>query len=346
MNAHVCDSVYNVYSYPTIKFFNCMENAGAKIHHDLAEIAKDRSIHSLRLATASLIVNQTKCPAITHSSYEFSQQFWEDFKSGMTRYNLMIVVIGTQNETRLVDSPKLTLLFGSFSKPTLIAINRTIHIEIISDENECPEINVFDTLISKPEFVAVNNETLNMFLYMNLILRNLQKNEIYMTDLITGIGMSLRNELSRQPFDTSLIGIIKNWITIIRECMYWQKPQHEFLDNLYLWLISQGNSLTNSDWAAFMRSNEALNAFPTNQTWITCKGSDPTYRGYPCSLWLSFHIMTVKCERMSVSSTIGSTDVLLYIREYILNFFGCQECREHFDELTKHVFDKILMEWS
>lgn len=33
---------------------------------------------------------------------------------------------------------------------------------------------------------------------------------------------------------------------------------------------------------------------PEMKDYIGCKGSEPRYRGYPCSLWTLFHILTVQ----------------------------------------------------
>lgn len=41
----------------------------------------------------------------------------------------------------------------------------------------------------------------------------------------------------------------------------------------------------------FQTENEYL---PEMKDFIGCKGSEPRYRGYPCSLWTLFHTLTVQ----------------------------------------------------
>lgn len=34
--------------------------------------------------------------------------------------------------------------------------------------------------------------------------------------------------------------------------------------------------------------------------WVGCQGSEPHFRGFPCSLWILFHFLTVQASRQSV----------------------------------------------
>lgn len=74
--------------------------------------------------------------------------------------------------------------------------------------------------------------------------------------------------------------------------------------------------------------------------WRACRGSRPQYRGYPCSLWLLFHTLTVNCANRNVKSLTGA-DVLTAIRGYVKSFFGCLECSKHFYDMSKNVENEV-----
>lgn len=58
--------------------------------------------------------------------------------------------------------------------------------------------------------------------------------------------------------------------------------------------------------------------------WAMCKGTYPTTRGYTCGLWQLFHLL------MAHSNDNRAVADLLVIREWIANFFGCEDCRSNF----------------
>ena len=90
-----------------------------------------------------------------------------------------------------------------------------------------------------------------------------------------------------------------------------------------------------------------------------CKGSAPQYRGYPCSLWLLFHTLTVsQAQRSSLillsmiknvkaslmhvdvqnqSLTVNVTEIPLAIRNYVKFFFSCRHCKENFVKETSDI---------
>lgn len=85
---------------------------------------------------------------------------------------------------------------------------------------------------------------------------------------------------------------------------------------------------------------------PVEPKWESCAGSDPKYRGYPCGLWTLLHTVTVHCFPMVHYSeqnvvrpqyrpwSIDSFGALRITRDYIMNFFTCEHCREHFSKMA------------
>ncbi|RWS24744.1 sulfhydryl oxidase 1-like isoform X1 [Leptotrombidium deliense] len=68
---------------------------------------------------------------------------------------------------------------------------------------------------------------------------------------------------------------------------------------------------------------------PPAREYIKCKGSQPDFRGYPCSLWSLFHTLTV-AEYKQLLETDGNHEVLYVMRDFIHTFFTCKYCAGHF----------------
>ncbi|VIO87452.1 Uncharacterized protein BM_BM3841 [Brugia malayi] len=75
--------------------------------------------------------------------------------------------------------------------------------------------------------------------------------------------------------------------------------------------------------------------FPMNASWEHCKGTALGYRGYTCGLWTTFHAITVNAFMQSLQSPIN---LLLSIRGWVVNFFGCLDCRRHFLHMTTTLY--------
>lgn len=67
-----------------------------------------------------------------------------------------------------------------------------------------------------------------------------------------------------------------------------------------------GASISSSEWRQHFENAERIYAhpFPVNASWQHCRGSSPEFRGFTCSLWTTFHTLTVhtymatiKCRR-------------------------------------------------
>jgi hypothetical protein len=58
--------------------------------------------------------------------------------------------------------------------------------------------------------------------------------------------------------------------------------------------LNQSIELTGSQWKLLVEAESKPNSYlPTTVDWRHCLGSEEKYRGYPCSLWTLFHVLTV-----------------------------------------------------
>ena len=78
----------------------------------------------------------------------------------------------------------------------------------------------------------------------------------------------------------------------------------------------------------------------TPDDYVACLGSEPQLRGYPCSLWTTFHTMTVNAavkeasgfrpNRTAFFEREEQNPVALAIVGYVNDFFSCRHCAENF----------------
>ena len=82
----------------------------------------------------------------------------------------------------------------------------------------------------------------------------------------------------------------------------------------------------------------------TPDDYVACLGSEPQLRGYPCSLWTTFHTMTVNAavkESKALASGFRPNRTTFFEREeqnpvalaivgYVSDFFSCRHCAENF----------------
>ncbi|KAG7392620.1 Sulfhydryl oxidase 1 [Phytophthora pseudosyringae] len=91
-----------------------------------------------------------------------------------------------------------------------------------------------------------------------------------------------------------------------------------------------------ADWKVLLskwRQDASDKTFPANlftssedTNWAFCKT-------YTCGLWTLFHSITVsevKGNEQTVTQPLKPSRIMAAIRLYVKNFFGCEECREHF----------------
>jgi len=75
----------------------------------------------------------------------------------------------------------------------------------------------------------------------------------------------------------------------------------------------------------------ALAYQPFNETssgWKGCMGSEPQYRGYPCSLWQLFHTITVNAAKDDASNHFTGLSSTIF--DYVQHFFQCRHCAKNF----------------
>uniref|UniRef100_A0A8D2IXM0 Sulfhydryl oxidase n=1 Tax=Varanus komodoensis TaxID=61221 RepID=A0A8D2IXM0_VARKO len=172
--------------------------------------------------------------------------------------------------------------------------------------------------------------------------RLVDRKKVYMADVESAVVYTLRSEAARYPYlEKERLSALKQYVNVLTKYFPGRLMVMNFLLNLDFWLKSKTN-ISQSEWEEALRNKEELpNArLPEKTIWVGCQGSKPGFRGYPCSLWTLFHLLTVQ-EALLDPKTRRSPEALRAMRAYVRHFFGCRECAEHFEGMAAEDMDKV-----
>ncbi|GFY71028.1 sulfhydryl oxidase 1 [Trichonephila inaurata madagascariensis] len=170
-------------------------------------------------------------------------------------------------------------------------------------------------------------------------------NAVYMVDLENAIYNLLSKEIGvTKLIDGEKLATLKSFLSVLKTYFPGTTPVMNFLARFYDWVINKNSSISGEEFVQAMEEVQDKTAFlPTIRSWVGCKGSEPKYRGYPCSLWTLFHTLTVQADKKDEETVDGPkrNQVLFTIRDYIKNFFTCEECSKNFLEMAENVENEV-----
>lgn len=118
-------------------------------------------------------------------------------------------------------------------------------------------------------------------------------NRIFMQDLESGLHLMLRNDIARLKLITGeKLKALKEWLRVLVKYFPGRKPVRNYLKQLYS-KVNTTLEITGTQWKLYSDELSVTSYLPTTIEWRHCKGSQEKYRGYPCSLWTLFHVLTV-----------------------------------------------------
>ena len=172
--------------------------------------------------------------------------------------------------------------------------------------------------------------------------------QVYTRDLNNALRYAFYHEIVRYPsLDGNQIKALAAFTSILNKYFpYDNENTRRFLKRISQWTNDkrgQSNLTVTSVKAIFRAGSEGF--LPTPQPYLSCRGSQEGYRGYPCSLWLLFHVLTVqefRHNRLQVPTDRAEHRVLFAMRDYMRNFFSCAECADHFVEASRDLDRKLV----
>ncbi|XP_074858856.1 sulfhydryl oxidase 1 [Carettochelys insculpta] len=175
--------------------------------------------------------------------------------------------------------------------------------------------------------------------------RHADRSKLYMADLESALHYALRVEVARYSVLTGeRLRALKDFTTVLAKYFPGRPFVRNFLRSLDRWLRSQSAARIPYRALQLLLTNRkegrASAVLSDNVTWVGCQGSAPHFRGYPCSLWTLFHLLTVQATKYPWLST-GPLEVLAAMRKYIQSFFGCRECARHFEAMAAESMARV-----
>ncbi|XP_030647636.1 sulfhydryl oxidase 2 [Chanos chanos] len=174
--------------------------------------------------------------------------------------------------------------------------------------------------------------------------KEFDKSKVYMADLESGLHYLLRVELAtHKTLEGEELKTFKDFVTVVAKLFPGRQAVVKLLETLLEWLVSLPLGKIPYDAVLdLVNNNMRISGLYLSDTvqWVGCQGSSEALRGYPCSLWTLFHVLTVQAaQQPDALANTGLEDnplaVLQTMRRYIGTFFGCQECGKHFEDMAK-----------
>ncbi|KAL0978978.1 hypothetical protein UPYG_G00178780 [Umbra pygmaea] len=181
--------------------------------------------------------------------------------------------------------------------------------------------------------------------------KDFEKSKVYMADLESGLHYLLRVELAtHKTLEGEELNTLKDLVSIVAKLFPGRQSVVKLLETLLEWLVSLPLEKIPYDAILDLVNNKMRisGMFLSDQLqWVGCQGSRVGLRGYPCSLWTLFHVLTVQAARRQRDALANTglennpKAVLQTMRRYIVNFFGCQECGKHFEEMAAESLPEV-----
>lgn len=169
---------------------------------------------------------------------------------------------------------------------------------------------------------------------------------VHMQDLESSLYYSFFVEIpSHNVFDEESLETLKKYVNLLNKYHPGEPHVKLFLSNVNQWLSTQSAPLTAQSWLQRLRSIQSNVAYVRESLhWTGCNGTLPQFRGYPCSLWMTFHAITVSAYVKQIhNASFNPKDILIPIRDYVKTFFSCRPCSANFVRRSKDLDGANLM---
>ncbi|KAM6166504.1 sulfhydryl oxidase 1 isoform 2-T2 [Erethizon dorsatum] len=165
------------------------------------------------------------------------------------------------------------------------------------------------------------------------------RSKIYMADLESALHYILRVEVGKfSVLEGQRLVALKKFVAVLAKYFPGQPLVQNFLHSTNDWLKRQHRKKIPYSFFKTVLDRRKEDAVLTKKVnWVGCQGSEPHFRGFPCSLWILFHSLTVQASQQSADPSqepASGQEVLQAIRNYVRFFFGCRDCAHHFEQMA------------
>ncbi|XP_004072966.1 sulfhydryl oxidase 2 [Oryzias latipes] len=360
-NFDVCRD-YNIQFYPTFKYFRAHSSPGEK---GTAYRGADREVQSMRRLMVNILQNHTRqewpqrCPSLEpYSSAEllpllgqksdhYTAVFVEEPDSYVGREVILDLLLYSGVQVKRALSSDLPLLDAlkvtSFPSVYLLHPNGT-HAHLHSEK----KLRFFFSSLLRT-LPGVQRRSSSAVAHVGAPSgkqdsepwRDFNRFQVYTADLESALHYLLRVELaSHSMLEGEKLKVFKDLVTLVSKLYPGGGSVVKLMETLSDWLLSLPLQRIPYQAVLDLVNNKMRIAgvfLGEELRWVGCQGSRPGLRGYPCSLWTLFHVLTVQHDAMpnaldNTGLEVEAAPVLQVMRSYIRTFFGCQECSRHFEQ--------------
>ncbi|XP_071328450.1 sulfhydryl oxidase 2 [Trachinotus anak] len=180
--------------------------------------------------------------------------------------------------------------------------------------------------------------------------RDFDRSKVYTADLESALHYLLRVELAtHNTLEGEELKIFKDFVTLVAKLYPGGGSVVKLMETLSDWLLSLPLQRIPYQAVLDLVDNKMRISgvfLGAELRWVGCQGSRAGLRGYPCSLWTLFHVLTVQhdatptaLENTGLEGEVAP--VLQVMRQYIRTFFGCEECGRHFEQAAAVSMDRV-----
>lgn len=362
-NMDIC-RLFEVMAYPSLRYLheNYVKgngNVGDRLQAtDTAEKLKSQLINKMQ--TEQSFGRLTRAPSLRISSYNTYAMALQDVPSDVIYTFLLFEnansTVGSElaldmndyehiKVKRVYDTSELATVAGVLHFPGLVAVSSTLEPTQLSRTNPTKE----NLLKAINDFLKSKSYS---FPVRNIVQEDIKPTEssdhtvtntndvVYYSDLEKTLKTSLHTEIPRYKILTGEpLQALLSYLNVVISFFPFRGNLKNYMEALHHSLSSR-SEWSGSDIYDLVKSLERVYdpVYTSGLDYISCKGSQPQYRGYTCGLWTLFHTLTVNAAQKPGQE---GPKVLRAMYGYVKNFFGCTECQEHFQAMAarNRIFD-------
>ncbi|KAM9111048.1 LOW QUALITY PROTEIN: sulfhydryl oxidase 1 [Megaptera novaeangliae] len=234
------------------------------------------------------------------------------------------------NEFGVTDFPSCYLLFrnGSFFRVPMLMESRFFYTKYLRRFSR----DTSEAVLTTPARNTSSTIAPTMWKFAD-------PSKIYTADLESALHYILRVEVAKfSVLEGQRLVALKKFTSVLAQHFPGQPSVQNFLHSMNDWLKKQQRKkIPYGFFKAALDSRKEGAVIADKVNWVGCQGSQPHFRGFPCSLWVLFHFLTVEASQQHVEhsrETAKAQEVLQAIRGYVRFFFGCRDCAGHFEQMA------------
>lgn len=355
-NSAVCRD-FDIAGFPTVRFFTAFSTNGS----GTSIPAAGANVQTLRRRLIDALESHrdtwpTACPPLEPAKLKEVDGFFARFKAeylalifetkdsyvgrevildlsqhhGLTVHRVLNTESDVVSKFGVTDFPSCYLLFrnGSVSRVPVLVESRSFYTAYLKGlsglTREAPPTTAAPV---SPSAIAPT------------VWRFADRSKIYMADLESALHYIFRVEVGKfSVLEGQRLVALKKFVAVLSKYFPGQPLVQNFLHSINDWLQKQQRKkIPYSFFKAALDSRKEDSVLAEKVNWIGCQGSEPHFRGFPCSLWVLFHFLTVQANRHSENypkEPADGQEVLQAMRNYIRFFFGCRDCANHFEQMA------------